>query len=159
MPGPDLNKGLEEVGKIMDDSFESGEERQKTLTRRLEIDNTSPFKLPHMIRPLSTAFSGAMWGISVIWTLVIASILISKVGVEEASSIILSPDSIIMYILAATTTTYGTHIGFYFNSRKAEKNNAKKAQTAIELEKMREKAEIKEDKKMNREERRARRKG
>ena len=139
---PDPTKILDKAGAILDDNFESEEERQKTLTERLQIDNTSPFKLPHLIRPISTIFSGILWGLSIIWTLIIATILISKVGIKEASNMILSSDSIIMYVLGATTTTYATHIGFYFNSRKAEKINAKKAFAAIAIEKEKSKVAI-----------------
>lgn len=151
-----------DLTKFADSSFESEQERQETNTRRLTIDTTSPFMLPHLIRPLSTLWSGFLWGVSIIWTLIIASVLINKVGIKAASAMIMSSDSIIMYILAATTTTYGTHIGFYFSSRKAEKINAKKVQAAIEIESekakvqiLRSKQDLKEEKKQNRRDRRS----
>ncbi len=136
------------VDKIVDGVTDITDDVTKIVdprTERLRIDTTSPFKLPHLIRPISTMYSGVIWGISIIWALIIASVLISKVGIEAASSQIMSSDSIIMYILAATTANYGTHIGFYFRSRGNEKINAKKAYAAIEIERHKAKVAIKRE--------------
>jgi hypothetical protein len=161
-----INEGIKDVTKFADEAFESEEERQATLTERLRLDTTSPFKLPHLIRPMSTIFSAVIWGISIIWVLIIATVMINKIGIEAASTAIMSSDSIIMYILAATTTNYATHIGFYFSSRKVEKNTAKKASAAIEVEKIKlvasikagERAEKRDEREERREERREKRK-
>jgi hypothetical protein len=152
-----IDKTIDEVTDVVDKSFESEQERQEMLTERQRIDSTSPFRLPHLIRPISTMFSGLIWGVSIIWALIIASIKISELGIEQASSVILASDSIVMYVLAATSTTYGTHIGFYFESRKKEKITAKKASVALDIERMKVKEEIKLNRKEERQNRKSRR--
>ena len=138
---PDIN-----ATKIISDvtgSIDKATANQQS--ERLKIDTTSPFKLPHLIRPISLIFSGIIWGISILWTLVLATILIMKVGIEQASDLMLSSDSIIMYILAAATTNYGTQSGFYFDSRKKEKISLKNANAAIKIKRLETKAEIKRE--------------
>ena len=136
---PDIN-----ATKIISDVTESIDKATANQqSERLKIDTTSPFKLPHLIRPISLIFSGIIWGISILWTLVLATILIMKVGIEQASDLMLSSDSIIMYILAAATTNYGTQSGFYFDSRKKEKISLKNANAAIKIKRLETKAEIK----------------
>ena len=138
---PDIN-----ATKIISDVTESIDKATANQqSERLKIDTTSPFKLPHLIRPISLIFSGIIWGISILWTLVLATILIMKVGIEQASDLMLSSDSIIMYILAAATTNYGTQSGFYFDSRKKEKISLKNANAAIKIKRLETKAEIKRE--------------
>lgn len=127
-------EAIDTIGKNIDRLTESEQDRQATLTERHKLDMTSPFKLPHFIRPISTLYSGLIWGVSIIWVLSMANDLIKQVGIKEASVMIMSPDSIIMYILGATTSMYLTHVGFYFNSRRNEKVNAKKVEAAIKIE-------------------------
>ena len=47
-----IGKLIDSVGSNADKLTESGEERQATLTERQRIDSTSPFKLPHLVRPI-----------------------------------------------------------------------------------------------------------
>ncbi len=140
----DLNKAIDGVDKLTNTlGNQIDKNTESKQDRRHRIDLTSPFKLPHLIRPISTLYTGIIWGASIIWALAIATTLIVTDGMKEASSAILAPDSIIMYVLGATTTMYGTHIGFYFNSRKNEKINANKARAAIEIEEIKLKQQIK----------------
>ena len=137
----DVNKAVSDVRGLTEHLTEN------QASSRHQTDMDSDSKLSKAVRPISTFYSGVIWGISVIWTLKIADNLISTVGIEEASSLILSPDSIVMYVLAATTTTYGTHIGFYFNSKRKERVELINAKAAVELEELRTRAEIRSERK------------
>ena len=134
---------VREGGSGADALFTSDDEVNEQLTERLRIDLTSPYKLPHLIRPMSTIYSGIIWGISIIWALIISSVMINKIGLEAATKALLDPSSLMMYVLAATTANYGTHIGFYFQSRKNEKIAFKNADANIEIKKMEIKHEAK----------------
>lgn len=133
----DVIKIADKAMDFADDSFESAEERQKTLTRRLEIDNTSPFMLPHLIRPIIAIWSMVTYTGLAIWAMI-------------------KGDMDVMVVLGTSAGILMTVIGFYFNSRKVEKVNAKKAMVAIEIERMRDKVEIKELKRAHRDTRKQR---
>lgn len=142
----DIDKALEEVTDVVDDSFESGEERQKALTERQRIDMTSRYILPQIIRPIIALCLLVMQ---------IAVIVAIFFGVEV-------PTDIIIQVGALNTVA----IGFYFNSRKMEKINAKRVEGAIKIqsekakvEVIRERQEIRDLKKDNRRERRNKRNG
>ena len=148
----DLTGVTEIADKAMDfadDSFESREEAEATRTRRLEIDTTSPFKLPHLIRP-----------ISFIWTLSLETLLtLAVIGLAfSESKFSVNVSNTVMAALASNTTVLLAQVGFYFNGRKAEKINAKKAAAAVEIEYMKEKTKDKENKRMLREKRKSRKK-
>ena len=127
----DPTKIVDKVTDLIDDSFESREEAEQMRTRRLEIDTTSPFKLPHLIRPISF-----IWTLSLETILIIASIILSFLEAEINSNV----SNVVMASLASNTTILTAQVGFYFNARKAEKINAKKSFAAIEIE--REKAKV-----------------
>jgi len=131
----DVDKIINSVGSQVDNNTESSEERQATLTERLKIDATSPFKLPQLIRPIL-----ALWSALTFTTAQIYCLYAGLVGGVE----VMSANSAIMLGI----------IGFYFNSRRNEKINAKKTEAAIKIEEIRVKAEVKKDRK---EARRARR--
>ena len=131
----DVDKIINSVGTQVDNNTESSEERQATLTERLKIDATSPFKLPQLIRPILAIWSALTFTLAQIYCL--HKGLIDGVEVMSANSAIM----------------LGV-IGFYFNSRRNEKINAKKTEAAIKIEEIRVKAEVKKDRK---EARRARR--
>ena len=131
----DVDKIINSVGSQVDNNTESSEERQATLTERLKIDATSPFKLPQLIRPILAIWSALTFTLTQVYCLYKGLID----GVE-----VLSANSAIMLGV----------IGFYFNSRRNEKINAKKTEAAIKIEEIRVKAEVKRDRK---EARRARR--
>ena len=131
----DVDKIINSVGTQVDNNTESSEERQATLTERLKIDATSPFKLPQLIRPIL-----ALWSALTFTTAQIYCLYAGLVGGVE----VMSANSAIMLGI----------IGFYFNSRRNEKINAKKTEAAIKIEEIRVKAEVKKDRK---EARRARR--
>jgi len=146
------DKLMNTVGNQIDQNTESKQDR------RHRLDLTSPFKLPHLIRPLILAGTFILFAMSVIWAFAIATILISKVGIAETGDQMLSTDSIILYLLGATGTAFATPCGFYYNSRKNEKINANKAKAAIEIEEIKLKQQIKTDRIEARRDRRDKRK-
>ena len=131
----DVDKIINSVGTQVDNNTESSEERQATLTERLKIDATSPFKLPQLIRPILAIWSALTFTLTQVYCLYKGLID----GVE-----VLSANSAIMLGV----------IGFYFNSRRNEKINAKKTEAAIKIEEIRVKAEIKKNRKEARRDRR-----
>ena len=131
----DVDKIINSVGSQVDNNTESSEERQATLTERLKIDATSPFKLPQLIRPIL-----ALWSALTFTTAQIYCLYAGLVGGVE----VMSANSAIMLGI----------IGFYFNSRRNEKINAKKTEAAIKIEEIRVKAEVKKERKEARRDRR-----
>ena len=123
----DVTDTVDKALDFADDSFESGAERQATLTERLRIDMASDNPLAKMIRPIITLTLLALEIIVVVATLYDVEV----------------PDHIV-YELGAML---GAAIGFYFNSRRNEKITAKKAEAAIEIERIKAKQEIKQIKK------------
>lgn len=139
----DLNEGLKDVTKLIDETFESSEERQTILTDRQRIDMTSRFLLPQIIRPIIAL------SLLIMQILVMVAIFM---GVEVPTDIIIEVGSL-----------NAVAIGFYFNSRKAEKVNAKRVEAAIKIQSEKAKVEIirskQELKELKKEKRRERRKG
>lgn len=122
----DFDKIINSVGTQVDNNIESSEERQAMLTERLKIDSTSPFKLPQLVRPILAIWSASTFTLSQIYCLYKG--LVGGVEVMSANSAIM----------------LGV-IGFYFNSRRNEKMNAKKTEAAIKIEEIRVKADIKKE--------------
>ena len=52
----DITKGIEAIGKTIDDNIESGEERQQQLSSRHQIDMVSDSWLSKNIRPITLIF-------------------------------------------------------------------------------------------------------
>jgi len=134
-------EGIDKVGEIVDDSFESEQERQETLTERQRIDLSSPYKLPHLIRPVITLWSMLVWNVSVVWSLAVTQ-----------------PDP---YVLAATSGILASCVGWYFDSRRREKIADKKMQSeqavmqdktkaAIKLELIKTRADIRAERRASR---------
>ena len=149
---------LDTVDKALafaDDAFESGEEREATRTERLKLDTTSPFKLPHLIRPIS--FIWAMANETILtWATIFVVFFAGDVDPEASTAL--------MAALAANTAVLSTIVGFYFNGRSSEKKAAKKAaadalimktktKAAVQLELIKTRAQRKADKKKERHER------
>mgnify|MGYP003668624181 CR=1 FL=1 len=113
-----------------------------------QIDTTSKFMLPHLIRPLSFLIT---LGNEVIlgW----ASIFITG-GIDDNAALIAA--------IASNTGILGTQVAYYYKSRKEEKITAKTAQANIMLKEMELSHELKmkeaEFKEVSRKERRATRK-
>jgi hypothetical protein len=133
---------IEDVGKIADDLISTSEERDAELTKRLSIDTTSPFMLPHLIRPIIAL---------VILAMQMLIFLAMFLGITV-------PTDIIWQVGGLNAAV----IGFYFSSRKAEKLQTKNAQATIELEqikvreaKRKDKVEEKRQKKIDRQNRRS----
>jgi len=134
-------EGIDKVGEIVDDSFESEQERQETLTERQRIDLSSPYKLPHLIRPVITLWSMLVWNVSVVWSLAVTQ-----------------PDP---YVLAATSGILASCVGWYFDSRRREKIADKKMKSeqaimqdktkaAIKLELIKTRADIRAERRASR---------
>ena len=121
---------IEDVGKIADDLISTAEERDEMLTKRLALDTTSPFMLPHLIRPII-----ALAVLSMQILLFLAIFL--KIEV---------PNDIIWQVGGLNAAT----IGFYFNSRKAEKMQAKNAAASVQIATIQAKAKVKEERKAKR---------
>lgn len=131
------------VDKIIDGSLgiaeniETGKDRQKILTERQKIDLTSRYLLPQIIRPIIA---------------LVALLLQIGVFVSAVFGVIL-PEHIVYEVGVLNAAT----IGFYFNSRRNEKINAKKVEAAIHIEKIKADIEIKKEKEQIRESRREKR--
>jgi len=115
---------LDKVSDNADRFVESGEERQSTLTERQKIDMTSPFKLPQLIRPVLAIWSALTFTLTQ-WYCIAQ-------GLVEGDEALLANGVIMSGI-----------IGFYFQSRKAEKVSTKKFQAEVEIQKMNAEASIK----------------
>lgn len=113
----DPSKIIESIGKNIDRNFESEEERQQSLSDRHSVDMLSDNWLSKAVRPIITL---------TLLTLFIAVVITSFFGVKIPEHI--------GYELAAMLTAA---IGFYFQSRRNEKMNAKKMDASVKIEKMR----------------------
>ena len=119
-------------------NIETGKDRQRTLTERQKIDMTSRYILPQIIRPI----------------IALAALLMQIALLVAAYLNIEMPETIIWEVGALNAAT----IGFYFNSRKNEKINAKKTEAAIKIEEIRTKAAVKEERRAARQKRKMERK-
>lgn len=131
---PDLNELVKDVTKTFDDNFESRQELEEMRTRRHEIDTTSPFKLPHLIRPI--AFIWAM-GLQTILSIITLSMAFYTSPIDTTA---------VLAVTGSNTSILLAIVGFYFNSRKAEKIDAKRVMAAMEIDKDRNNLELKRDK-------------
>lgn len=143
-----FNKGIEDVGNIVDNVHTSGEEAAAISTERQRIDISSPFMLPHLIRPLITIWAAVMWSMTIIW----AMALISR-SQETLLNAALNLDSVVMYSLASTSAILSTCVSWYFHSRKIEKKtlieakaNIAKSEAAIEIRRIEVKESIRKTK-------------
>jgi len=152
----DPNRLVGDVLKGADDLTTSKEEYNQQATDRLTVDTTSPFKLPHLIRPIL-----GIWVTAIYSAIVLAGLLTGRLSYIDA--------------LQATEVLVGGVFIFYFGSRgfekvaeqrgkaqikiAAEKSKAEiaKSEAAIKIEELRTKAEIKEDRKEARADRKAER--
>lgn len=125
------------AGKAIDSNTESGEERQRELTERLRLDMASDNKLSKAIRPLT-----------LIWIqLIFTFILVAHVYGAQIDP----------WIIGQVTVLLGTVLGFYFNSKRAERISEKNATANIQIAKLKLKAELKQDRKDAKVERRTER--
>lgn len=131
-PLDSVGEVVDKVGNVIDKSTESDQERQETLTERLRIDTTSPFRLPHLIRPISF-----IWAMS-LQTILSLIVIIYAYNQDKADV------TVILGVLGSNTAILTTMIGFYFQSRKNEKVMVSRANAAIKIEKIRSETDIKE---------------
>lgn len=125
----DPTKLVGEVLEGVDDNIYSRQESEADRTSRHLADMTSDNKLAKMIRPMLAL------GLFVVWATLMVSSIFTKVEPEA---------------LYSSTAAMMAAIGFYFESRRAEKINAKKASAGIQIEKMRTRHEIRLEKKQAR---------
>ena len=112
----DITKIVDKVSDVVDESILTEEERADILTERLEIDANSDNALAKMIRPLITLITCVVW----------VFIHCLAVFLEVSPEVMYSSDAAFM-----------TCIGFYFDSRRREKINQRKAIAAIRIDKQR----------------------
>jgi len=140
------NKLVKDVLKGADNLFTSQDEYNKESTERVRIDTTSPFKLPHLIRPALGIWVSALYTVVVAWGLITG-----QLSFTEA--------------LESTRNLVGAVFLFYFGSRGFEKvfeqiGKAKaktaleqsraeisKSEAAVEIEELRVEATLKEEEK------------
>ena len=141
------DKILNTATDAIDDNFESDQERQQTLTERLRIDTTSPYKLPHLIRPI--AF---IWAMGMFTILSVLSLILTYLKPELETLAIAT-------VMGSITTILTAIVGFYFQSRKHEKISLERNKTALKIEELKTKHEIREDKLDSRQDRKRDKKG
>lgn len=132
----DLTSLLDSGGNIADKMTTTDHEVAQELTKRLSIDLTSPFKLPHLIRPIS--FIWAMANETILTTATIFVVFF----VKDADS---NSVNTLMVALAANTTILTTIVGFFFQSRKNEKIAFNNSAATVKLEEMKLKHEIEQE--------------
>ena len=130
---PEIPK-LEDVTKLIDKVTSTSEERDAVLTERLKLDTTSPFMLPHLIRPIIAL-------VLLVLQILLFVAIFMKIEV---------PKDLIWQVGGLNAAA----IGFYFNSRKAEKIQAKNAMASIEIAEIQAKATVQEKKRVDKEDRR-----
>lgn len=145
----DTNEAIKDVTKAVDDAFTTRDEYNEQSTNRLVADTTSPFKLPHLIRPIL-----GIWTMSLQTIIVAVGLIASKLSFEAA--------------MEANAVLVGAVFLFYFGSRGFEKVfeqkgkaqirvaqeqakvEAKKAEAAIKIEEIKTKADIRAKRKVDR---------
>jgi hypothetical protein len=144
--GLDIDNAINKSLSFVDDAFESQDEAQKQSTRRLELDMSSKFILPHIIRPIIT-----LWAMSLYSYLAIYAMHNSLVD--------------IWIVLAATGTILSAAVSFYFHNKtiekkhmamlmSQEKQSKEKVDAAIKIEYLKTRAGLKQEKKDKRQARR-----
>jgi len=117
-------------GKIADKLHTSAEEEQQFISDRHKVDMASTSKLAQSVRPISLYIS---------WSIIIALATGHLLGANI--------DPIIM---AEFLAMHSTILSFYFYKRSNEKIAQKNASANIEIERMKVKATIKEDRRQRR---------
>ena len=124
----DIDGIVEDVTGVVDKAITNEQ------SARHQVDATSPFMLPQIIRPIIAL-------VCLFMQILVFVAVFLKIEV---------PEDLIYEVGALNLAT----IGFYFNSRRNEKINAKKTEAAIKIETIRARADIREERKDNRQERR-----
>lgn len=93
-------------------------------TVRHQLDMTSPFKLPHLIRPISL-----IWGWSLKTMLDLLIVVLAFKYMED-------PTVAIIGVVTSTATPLTMMLKYYFQGRTEEKNAAKNAKANIALKEM-----------------------
>ena len=120
----DIIGALPDAGKIVDNVTTTEEEVMKEGTKRLQIDNASPFRLPAFVRPILSFYYSLLFGYILIYGI--------HKGVINIDDALLTLGGIVTAIIA-----------FYFSWRGAQKISADKNKAAIKIIEMQTKADIK----------------
>lgn len=129
----DLIKNIGGLVDKADNLYQDDQERDLILNDRHKIDMQSDSKLSKMVRPLT---------VLVLLFLQVVIALFSMFGYHAHEIIVIEHGVLLSGAL-----------GFYFNSRKAEKTARENAQANIEIEKIKTRHEIKQERKESRHER------
>ena len=128
-----LTNLVKNSGGAVDKLSTSDHEISQELTRRQEIDMTSSFKLPHIVRPVSFLI---VIGLQVV--LAILTIILSFVYLED-------PTMVVLGVSAENSVLLGTMAGFYFKSRRDEKIQFRNARANEKLKEMELEHKIKQE--------------
>ncbi len=125
----DPTKIISDVTDVIDDNIYSRQEQEEDRTERLKIDLQSDNQLAKMARPIMA------YTILIVWSFVI----IASIWIEIDQDV----RDAVKWSLTAV-------LGFYFVSRGMEKVNSKKLDATIKLERMKTRAQIRQDKRESR---------
>jgi hypothetical protein len=129
----DFIKNISLGANIADELTESSEERQAVLSARHAADMNSDSALSKAIRPLSTLWTGLIWGVVTLIAIIRGSVEWEVYGIASGPFI--------------------TCISWYFESRKREKIAAENARANVEIEKLKVRHDVRQDRKEARHER------
>ncbi len=125
----DPTKIISDLTDVIDDNVYSRQEQEEDRTERLKIDLQSDNQLAKMARPIMA------YTILIVWSFVI----IASIWIEIDQDV----RDAVKWSLTAV-------LGFYFVSRGMEKVNSKKLDATIKLERMKTRAQIRQDKRESR---------
>ena len=129
----DLTKALQTAADGLDNVHTSAEEREAELSGRHAVDMASDNWLSKSVRP-----------ITVLYLLFLLTVIV----VLESTGAVIPTDT---KVLVGTLNVTG--MGFYFRSKQQERIAEKNVKANAQLEVMKEKARIREERKQNRHER------
>lgn len=130
----ELTKVLKQASEGIDNIHSSGEERDLELSNRHIVDMSSDNWLSKSVRPITVLYM---------------MILLTVIVVLESIGFSVPTDTKVL-----VGTLNATGMGFYFRSKQQERIAEKNAKANTQVEIMREKARIREDRKQSRHDRR-----
>jgi hypothetical protein len=150
----DPNEMVKDVLKGADNLTTTREEYTQQSTDRLLVDTTSPFKLPHLIRPILGIWVTALYSAIIIYGLI--SGLLSFKDALEATAILVG--GVFIFYFGSRGFEKVTELRGKTQVKIAQENakvEAKKTEAAIKITELNTKAEIKRQKKIDRQDRRS----
>jgi hypothetical protein len=150
----DPNEMVKDVLKGADNLTTTREEYTQQSTDRLLVDTTSPFKLPHLIRPILGIWVTALYSAIIIYGLI--SGLLSFKDALEATAILVG--GVFIFYFGSRGFEKVTELRGKTQVKIAQENakvEAKKTEADIKITELNTKAEIKRQKKIDRQDRRS----